>query len=74
MADTSNVQQPMTQAQKIWAALLRGIRAAVAFGLPLLISWLTGHPNAKWAALAPVIMAIAKYLRDNFDGLNWLPV
>lgn len=74
MADSSNVQQPMTQGEKGWAAFLRGLRAAVAIGLPILISWLAGHPSAKWAGVAPIIMAVSKYLRDNFDNMNWLPI
>jgi uncharacterized membrane protein YgaE (UPF0421/DUF939 family) len=56
------------------AAILRLIRAGVSMGLPVLISYLAGHPNALWAGLAPVIMAISKYLRDNIKGLDWLPV
>jgi len=58
---------------KLWPAILRGLRAAVATGLPVLISYLAGHPNVKWAALAPVIMAVAKYLRDTYKW-EWLPV
>jgi len=58
---------------KLWPAILRGLRAAVATGLPVLISYLVGHPNVKWAALAPVIMAVAKYLRDTYKW-EWLPV
>lgn len=54
-------------------ALVRGLRAAVAAGLPVLISWIAGNPDARWAALAPVIMAIAKYLRDTYKW-EWLPV
>ena len=58
----------------ILAALLRGIRVGVAAGLPVLIAWLTsGHVDARWAALATVISAIAKYLRDTFKW-EWLPV
>lgn len=55
------------------AAILRLIRSAVAMGLPILISWLTGNPDVRWAGLAPLIMAIAKYLRDNYKW-EWLPV
>jgi hypothetical protein len=57
----------------LWPSILRGIRAAVAMGLPLLVSYLAGQPDAKWVALGPVIMAIAKYLRDAFKW-EWLPV
>lgn len=57
----------------ILAALLRLVRAGVAMGLPILISWLTGNPDVRWAALAPVIMAVAKYLRDTYKW-EWLPV
>jgi len=54
-------------------ALVRGLRTLVAVGLPILISYLTGNPNAKWAALAPVLMAIGKYLRDTYKW-EWIPV
>jgi hypothetical protein len=57
----------------IVAALLRGVRSLVAMGLPILISYLSGNPDVRWAALAPVIMAIAKYLRDTYKW-EWLPV
>ena len=63
----------LTQKQKIWAAIWRFIRAAIAGGLPVLLSWLAGHPNVKWAGLAPVIMAIGKYLRDA-NNWDWIPV
>lgn len=62
------------QTVNIWAAIYRVIRVVVAMGLPMLISYLTGHPDVRWAGLAPIIMGIAKYLRDTFPGLNWLPV
>lgn len=55
------------------AAIIRAIRSAVAIGLPILISYLAGQPDVRWAALAPVIMGVAKYLRDAFK-LEWLPV
>jgi hypothetical protein len=55
------------------AAILRAVRAAVAMGLPILISWLTGNPDVRWAGLAPLIMAVAKYLRDAYKW-EWLPV
>ena len=55
------------------AAILRAVRAAVAMGLPILISWLTGHPDIRWAGLAPVLMSIGKYLRDVYKW-EWIPV
>jgi len=55
------------------AAILRVTRTVVAMGLPILISYLTGSPDVRWAGLAPIIMGIAKYLRDTY-GWNWLPV
>lgn len=57
----------------VWPAILRLIRSAVAMGLPYLISWLAGQPNVMWAGLAPLIQALAKYLRDTFKW-EWLPV
>ena len=63
----------LTQKQKILAAVMRGLRAGVAFGLPYLISWLAKNPNPKLVALGPFIMALGKYLRDSFK-LDWLPV
>lgn len=57
----------------ILAALLRGVRVLVATGLPVLISAIAGQPDVRWAALAPVISAIAKYLRDTYKW-EWLPV
>ena len=55
------------------AVLWRAVRAAVAMGLPILISWLLQHPDMRWAGLAPVIMAIGKYLRDTYKW-DWIPV
>ena len=63
-----------TQVSAIKAGFLRLVRVAVAMGLPVLISWLAGSPDVRWAALAPVITSIAKYLRDTFPALNWIPV
>ena len=57
----------------LWPAILRGIRVAVAALLPVLISYLIGHPDVRLAALAPIINAIAKYLRDVYKW-DWLPV
>lgn len=57
----------------MWPSILRLIRTAVAMGLPVLISWLTGNPDIRWAALAPIIVAVAKYLRDVLKW-EWLPV
>lgn len=59
--------------KNLWPAILRGIRAAVAFGLPYLLSVLANSPNPKLIALGPVIMAVGKYLRDVFKW-EWLPV
>jgi hypothetical protein len=58
---------------KLWPAILRGLRSAVAAGFPVLISYLAGQPDARWAALAPVLMAVGKYLRDTYKW-EWLPV
>jgi hypothetical protein len=58
----------------VWAAIYRTLRVVVAMGLPMLISWMAKHPDVRWAGLAPIIMGIAKYLRDTFPNLNWLPV
>jgi len=58
---------------KISPALIRGIRSAVAFGLPYLISWLSHRPDHRLMALGPLIMALGKYLRDTFKW-EWLPV
>jgi hypothetical protein len=55
------------------AAIWRLVRTAIAMGLPVLISFLSGHADIRWAALAPVIMGIAKYLRDAYKW-DWLPV
>ena len=55
-------------------ALWRTLRTAIAIGLPVLISYLAGHPDARWAGLAPIIMGISKYLRDNYKIFDWLPV
>jgi urea transporter len=55
------------------AAVLRLIRAGVAFGVPALIQYLTNSQDPKLYALAPLLMAIGKYLRDTFK-LTWIPV
>ena len=54
-------------------ALLRLLRALIAAGLPVLISYLAGHTDLRLLGLGPVIQAIAKYLRTAF-GLTWLPI
>jgi hypothetical protein len=59
--------------KNILPALIRGLRAAVAFGLPYLLSWLAKNPNPKLVALGPVLMAIGKFLRDTYKW-EWLPI
>lgn len=59
--------------KSIIPALLRGLRSAVAFGLPYLISWLAQSPNPKLVALGPILMAIGKFLRDVYKW-EWLPI
>lgn len=62
-----------TQKQIASAALWRAIRSLVAMALPIGVSMLASHPDVRWAALAPVIMALGKYCRDAF-GMDWIPV
>jgi uncharacterized membrane protein YccC len=66
--------EKVPQSTSIWAAIYRALRVVVAMGLPYLISYLAGNPDPRWSALAPIIMGVAKYLRDNFPQLGWLPV
>lgn len=66
-----------TQSQKaiVSAAILRALRAAIAFGLPYFISYLAKNPDVRWSGLGVIIMGIAKYLRDSYpDKFEWLPV
>jgi hypothetical protein len=57
----------------ILGALLRLVRSGVAVGIPMLIQYLQGSENPALYALAPVLMALGKYLRDTFKW-EWLPV
>ncbi len=52
------------------AALIRLLREAGAFVLPILLWHLNNDP--KWIALKPVITAVGKYLRDAYH-VTWLP-
>ncbi len=55
------------------AALLRLVREAVAFALPVLLWQLQNNP--KWLILKPGISGLAKLLREAYPGkFNWLPL
>jgi len=54
-------------------AVVRLLRAGVAYAFPIFISWLAGQADTKWAAVGPVIQAVAKYLRNVYKW-GWLPV